>query len=565
MPTADQRPPTPSSPGGQKPSADDHLQHASPPPAGGETPLSLKVLLVDDVPENLALLEDVLSENGYEPVLARNGLEALQYLRMSPVHLIVADAMMPKMDGFQLCKEVKAQALWAKIPFIIYTGNYVDGADQDFARSIGVDRYVVKYAGLGTLVQAVNDLAQDQYGFTKAPVPTQARIDDQVFLEKHHAIIIKKLEEKMAELEMYAETLVGKNREIQASEDRYRSLFDNASIAIYIIDRNSGKVLDANKQGRQLLGHTREELLALPVLPFVDGGELSERMLDANIFLTGEAAIRKATGETLDVEVGVGPLTSPEENRVLLYVRDITIEKKMREQLMQAEKMSLMGRLAAGIAHEIRNPLAAVTLNLQFLLSREGIDETARGLINDALDGARRVESVMENTLSLARITPPVLKAEQINDLAGQVLGFLHISVQQKRVQVETLLVPGLPQITVDAKQIQQVMLNVMQNAVDASSEEGTVTVATGLLEEPVRGQTIGCPCVVMTIRDRGTGMSEEQYKHLFEHFRTNKPGGTGLGLAMSKQIMLRHNGEITLEPAPGSGTIVRLLFPVRR
>ncbi len=367
------------------------LQSASPatqPPTG-----PLRVLLVDDVPENLTLLEEVLAENGYEPVLARNGLEALQYMRSAPVHLIVADAMMPKMDGFQLCKEVKAQAIWTDIPFIIYTGNYVDEADQEFARSIGVDRYVVKYDGLASLMQAVNELAHDRYGFTRTPAEAPERIDDQVFLEKHHAIIIKKLEEKMAELEMYAETLISKNREIQASEDRYRSLFDNASLAIYVVDRNSGKVLDANKQGRLLLGCTREELLALPVLPFVDPGGVSARMLGTDLFSSGEAVIRKAGGESLDVEVGVGPLTSPEETRVLLYVRDITVEKKMRESLMQAEKMSLMGRLAAGIAHEIRNPLAAVTLNLQYVLTRPGLEETLRGLINDALDGARRVET----------------------------------------------------------------------------------------------------------------------------------------------------------------------------
>src|SRR5512138_133968 len=125
------------------------------PPA---SPDALKVLLVDDIPENLALLEDVLCESGYEPILARNGLEALEYLHGGTVHLIVADAMMPKMDGFQLCKEVKMRESSATIPFVIYTGNYVDGADQEFARSIGVDRYVVKYAGLGSLVEAINEL-----------------------------------------------------------------------------------------------------------------------------------------------------------------------------------------------------------------------------------------------------------------------------------------------------------------------------------------------------------------------------------------------------------------------
>ena len=78
--------------------------------------------------------------------------------------MIVADAMMPKMDGFQLCKEVRALPSCSTLPFIIYTGNYVDATDQEFARSIGVDRYVVKYAGLGALVQAINELAQQRYG-----------------------------------------------------------------------------------------------------------------------------------------------------------------------------------------------------------------------------------------------------------------------------------------------------------------------------------------------------------------------------------------------------------------
>ena len=137
--------------------------------------------------------------------------------------------------------------------------------------------------------------------------------------------------------------------------------------------------------------------------------------------------------------------------------------------------------------------------------------------------------------------------------------------MQQKKITVETRFAANLPRIHVDAKQIEQVILNVTQNAIDASMEGGVVTIVTGLMEEPAQGQNLRGPCVVMAIRDCGVGMIEEQYKHLFEHFRTTKPGGTGLGLAMSKQIMLRHNGEITVEPAPGSGTIVRLLFPVYR
>jgi len=231
---------------------------------------------------------------------------------------------------------------------------------------------------------------------------------------------------------------------------------------------------------------------------------------------------------------------------------------------MQAEKMSLMGRLAAGIAHEIRNPLAAVSLNLQFLAQKPGLDEGAKTIISDALEGARRVESVMENTLSLARITPPVIKPEDVHELLDQTLGFLKISAQAKKTQIDVTSGASVPKIHVDAKQIQQVVLNIVQNAIDASHDEGIIAVNTGVVDEPAVGQTIAVPCVALTVRDHGAGMTKEQYKHIFEHFRTTKPGGTGLGLAMSKQIMLRHGGEIIVEPAPGSGTIVRLLFPIR-
>lgn len=518
----------------------------------------LKVLLVDDVQENLELLEDVLSENGYQPVLARNGVEALRVAQSETIHMIVADAMMPKMDGFQLCKEVRAIPACAVVPFIIYTGNYVDAADQEFARSIGVDRYVVKYAGLGALVQAINDLAQQHYGRTPdEPVPVQEQLDDQEFLEKHRAIVIKKLEEKMTELEMYADTLIRKNKEIQASEDRYRTLFDHASIAIFVVDRETGKVLDVNRAGVELLGYSREELMAMTHLPLAGGG-VTNAMLESGRFSTGETTITRKGGESVPVDLGVGPLTRPQDTRVLLYVRDISEQKQMREQLIQAEKMTIMGRLAAGIAHEIRNPLSAIALNLQYLILKTQQHTDLCDPLKDALEGTRRIETVIENTLNLARVTPPVLKDAHLNEIVHQVLGFIKLSVQQKDVQFVTRLADGLPPVTLDAKQIQQVLLNVVQNAIDASPEGMQVELATAACEDPAMGGV-----VELTVRDHGPGISDEHRKHLFEQFFTTKAGGTGLGLSISRQIMEKHRGEIRIDPAEGGGTCVRLVFPL--
>ncbi len=527
-------------------------------------PQLIRVLVVDDIQENLALLDDVLTDGGYAPVTARNGIQALDILKREAVHLVIADAMMPKMDGFQLCKEVRAIPGYARIPFIIYTGNYVDDSDQEFAHNIGVDRYVVKGAGVGELFGAINELVQQRYGHLPEPAASgEARLDDQAFLEQHRALVIKKLEEKMVELEVYAETLERKNREIHASEERYRALFESASIPIFVIDRETGKVLDVNRQGVTLLGYTAEQLAAMPRLPFADAGDFAKGILDANKFVAGETTIRRVDGEVLDVDVGVGPVTRPLDSRLLLYIRDITEQKKMREHLLQAEKMALMGRLAAGIAHEVRNPLAAITLNLQYLAAKGPLDGPMVESIGNALEGAKRVESVIENTLSLARVSPPVLQPESVNSIVQKVIGFIDMSSRQKDVKVDTELGGDLPEVKVDARQIQQVLLNIVQNAIDASPMGEVVTLATGLATRAEEGGAR--PSVCITVRDHGPGVPPEQRKYLFQQFRTTKPGGTGLGLVLSRQILERHGGTIALDDAPGGGTVVRILIPTHR
>jgi PAS domain S-box-containing protein len=521
----------------------------------------IRVLVVDDVQENLELLDDVLTDGGYATVTARNGVQALEIVKQEEVHLVIADAMMPKMDGFQLCKEVRALPGYSRTPFIIYTGNYVDESDQEFARSIGVDRYVVKGTGVGALFGAINEMVEQRYGhLPEPPTSGEARLDDQAFLEQHRALVIKKLEEKMLELEVYAETLEKTNRQVQASEERYRALFESASIPIFVVNRESGRVLDANRQGLELLGYSKEDLTAMPCLPFADTGEFTKGILDASKFVAGETTMRRADGEVLDVDIGVGPVTRPQDPRLLLYVRDITEQKKMRGHLLQAEKMALMGRLAAGIAHEVRNPLAAITLNLQYLAAKGSLDGAMVESIGNALEGAKRVESVIENTLSLARVSPPVLQPEPVNAIVQKVIGFIEMSSKQKDVRLRTELGGDLPLVRVDAKQIQQVLLNVVQNAIDASPTSEELALSTQVATEVERGEARTYVCIA--VRDHGPGVPPEHRKYLFQQFRTTKPGGTGLGLVLSKQILERHQGKITLEDAPGGGTVVRILIP---
>ena len=538
-----------------------HMRTGDSPGAGEQrTPLRrLRVLIVEDVEENRTLLQEVFAENGYETMVAQNGVDALARLQASPADLIVADAMMPKMDGFQLCKEVRSSQATRAIPFIIYTGNYIDPADEEFARDIGVDRYVMKMGGVAPLVDAVNEIAEERYGPRPRRANGSARIDDQTFLEQHRAIIIRKLEEKMAELETYARTLEAKNREIQASEDRYRRLFDSVSIGIFVVERGTGRVVDANRQGIELLGYSRSELLALGKFPAVDHASFVETVLESRSSLSGEATLMTREGELRHVDIGAGPLAEPDSGRVILYVRDITERIRMRSQLQQSEKMGLMGRIAAGIAHEIRNPLSAITINLQYLLQKFGADIQLRQSVQDALEATQRVSTVVDNTLSLARVSPATLHQEHAGDLVEQVLLFVKAAAQERGIRVNVRTAPHAVPILVDAQQVHQVLLNVIQNALEASPAGGAISITIGITGEdgPPRG-----PWVSIAVQDEGPGIPPEQQKRLFEQFYTTKTGGTGIGLALSRELMQRQNGDILIDSGPGRGTTVTLLFP---
>jgi PAS domain S-box-containing protein len=523
---------------------------------------SASILVVDDVPENLELLADVLSDDGYLVVSSTSGADALEQLKKNKIHLIVADAMMPKMDGLEFCKRVRSNPLYSKTPFIIYTGNYIDKEDQELARVIGVNQYVMKSDGVNALIQTINDLLVDTYGLDKESVKnTPVHIDDQIFLEKHHSIVTKKLEDKMKELQLYTDTLSMKNRELTISHNRYRALFENAIEAIIVVDTKSLRIVDVNKQGEKLLQYKRDEVLQLETLPLTTEDGSTPDIYDIENPFVGEAKLRAKDGDLLTVDITSGPIHLPEEpTRAILFIRDITEQIKMREQMFQSERMSTMGRIAAGIAHEIRNPLAGISLNLQFLdrhIASEGIDHDS---VAAALEGVARIQQVIDDTLGLARVTPPTFRKESVNPLIEKTLSYNKLGLRNKDISVRTSFAQDLPQVRIDANQIQQVFLNALQNAIDASPESGIIEITTKVSSaeghEPVQ-------FVEVDIHDSGAGLSKNVEDHLFEPFRTTKAEGTGLGLMLSKYIIDRHQGKITIKNSPQGGALVSVFLPV--
>jgi PAS domain S-box-containing protein len=521
------------------------------------------ILVVDDVPENLELLSEVFGEEGYRVVPSCSGMEALEILCREQIHLIIADAMMPKMDGLELCKQVRSNVLLSKIPFIIYTGNYIDTEDQELAQVIGVDKYVMKSDGVHALVATVSDLLGKRYGFTPEDFAEPiSPIDDQVFLERHHTIVTKKLEDKMKELQQYAETLARKNWELTISELRVRGLFENAAIAIFVLDHKLHRIVESNKQGAALLGLKREEITLLSTIPFASAQSNIPDLYNAQKPFEGEAILQAKNGNLIAVDIAASPLHELDDSlHTLVFVRDITEQKKMRDQLLQSEKMSTMGHIAAGIAHEIRNPLAGILLNLQYLDRHLPQGTPDLESVRAALEGVHRVQQVIDDTLGLARVAPPSFHEESINPLIEKALLYLKLVLRHKSISMHKHLAPNLALVLIDTNQIQQVLLNIIQNAADASPENGSIEITSEVVPSAIDPSR---QCVEVCVHDSGPGVAQDVLDHLFEPFHTTKTDGTGLGLMLSKYILDRHQGSISVCNALSTGAIVRVQLPIQ-
>jgi len=226
--------------------------------------------------------------------------------------------------------------------------------------------------------------------------------------------------------------------------------------------------------------------------------------------------------------------------------------------LTRSDRLAAVGTLAAGIAHEIRNPLVAVQTFVQLLPERLDDPEFRTTFAQLTASELERVSSLINELLTFARPAPVASGAVQINDLAEQVVRLLAGQAKKNGVALSTRLAPALPPFTIDPEQIKQVFMNLVLNALQATNEGGTVTVATSLL----RGLD-GQEYCAIEIQDTGEGIPAEHKEEIFDPFFTTKAAGTGLGLFITHQIIMEHGGSIDVESTVGHGTRVLARLPL--
>ncbi len=231
---------------------------------------------------------------------------------------------------------------------------------------------------------------------------------------------------------------------------------------------------------------------------------------------------------------------------------------RLEESLRVTERFSLLGTLAAEIAHEIRNPITIINLLMHSIEENATHTDQTREDLRIVTSKLERINQIVEQTLGIAKSTETNFKPAQINRLVDELVLFLNYKIQKARIEVVRKLDPRIPEVPMDAGQIQQVLLNMMLNAMQAMEEGGRLTVKTRL----GRDRAIG-PCVRCTISDTGAGITPEQRARLFDPFYTTREGGTGLGLFIANKLVRRHHGIIRVRSEPGSGSIFSFTLPL--
>lgn len=310
----------------------------------------MKVLIVDDKAENLYLLELILKDAGFTSVSAKNGLEALEILEKETFDIVVADILMPIMDGFTLCREMKKNKSLYKIPFIFYTATYTDPKDEEFALSLGADRFLLKPKEPDEFVQIVKEVLKESET-KKFIAPIEVKESEKYLLQEYNQTLVRKLEDKMLQAEK-AEKEVRKyniallkeiderkkiSDALQSSEIKYRSFFENSMDAI-LLTSPEGKIHAANPAACKMFGFSEEEFAVLRREDIVDTHDprlapmLKERERRGKV--RGELTMIRRDGRRFTAEISTSIFSTPEGySRTSMIIRDITDRKEAEEAL----------------------------------------------------------------------------------------------------------------------------------------------------------------------------------------------------------------------------------------
>ncbi len=345
-----------------------------------------------------------------------------------------------------------------------------------------------------------------------------------------------------------------------------RNLLNSAVDAIIASDP-SGRILIFNEAAEQILGYTRNEALneisIRDVYPGNGAREVMQMLLSEAYGGCGKLKsyhinARQKNGDIVPISLNASIVYDADGNKLATigFFHDRRDEIRMQKelentqvQLLQSEKMASLGKMAAGVAHQLNNPLSGIILYAKLVMEEYNLPDGAMEDLERVLDDAQRAKETVKELLEFARQTNQEMKPQDVNEIVSRTVFLLENQSIFYNIEIKKEFGDNLPPINGDAQQLNHVFMNLILNAADAMGGTGTLTIKTGYLSEP--------HAVLIEVADTGEGIREEVLPHIFEPFYTTKEQGkgTGLGLSMVYGILESHGGTIRAESTVGKGT----------
>jgi PAS domain S-box-containing protein len=361
-------------------------------------------------------------------------------------------------------------------------------------------------------------------------------------------------------------------RSLESSEERYRLLFVNSPLPMWVYDAQTLSFLAVNDAAVRHYGYTRQEFLTMTIKDIRPPEDVEAVLASIQGAggpgspMPGVWRHRKKDGTLIDVEITAGRVQFEGRQAALVLSHDVTERRRLEERLSQAEKMEAIGRLAGGVAHDFNNVLTVISGYAEILLSRPGT--TGGEQLREIAHAAEQAAALTRQLLAFSRrqVLHPVML--ELNEIVAGMEPMVRRIIGDD-INVGVRLAPNLPAVEADRAQIERVILNLAANARDAMPQGGRLTIETAAVEldedyVSSRGEGTAGPNVLLAVSDTGVGMSEEVQRHLFEPFFTTKAAGagTGLGLATVFGVVKQSGGSIYVYSEEGRGTTFKIYLP---
>jgi two-component system NtrC family sensor kinase len=539
------------------------------------------ILIVDDEVETVDMISFLLESQGYVVIPTYSGTEALEILRQgthqpeggrSLIDLVILDVRIPDVDGYEICRLIKQDDQLKYIPVIMVTGlRSVEDTTRGLA--IGADDYVSKPFKAEELVARVKAMLR-------------VRAVEQELLQRTHELATLNEINKIITSSLDLDQILS-----QAMHGIQRILHVEAG-ALLLLDEDSGllefkKILSGSQErlvdfrlrlGEGIAGHVAQNGEPLLVLDAQNDPRFCPRVDEALAFATRSILCvpLKVKDRIIGVIEVINRLDSPfdendlwlldymagsvaialENARLYTELSDFARElEKSQAQLILAEKLAAMGRLAASIAHEINNPLQAIHNCLHLTLKKPLNEEKKTRYLGMAQEEVERLITIVQRMLEFYRSSRGGMAPTDVHTIIENVLALSSKRLQHGKITVIKKLAPDLSAINAVSDQLKQVFLNIVINAIEAMPEGGELCIESKLNDD---GDGLS-----VAFTDTGVGLSEKDQENIFEPFFTTKATGTGLGLSVSYGIIERHGGRIEVQSELGEGATFTVHLPL--